>query len=70
MRKPKAFTYEWYDYDALNAYAGLDCVATLELMASLMPKLTEKPRYVWHKQGVKTVSTGPSVFSEQIEIKT
>lgn len=70
MKKPKAFTYEWYDYDILNAYAGLDCVATSELMASLMPKLLEKPRYTWYKQGVRTVSTAPSVFSEQIDIKT
>lgn len=69
MKKPKAFTYEWYDYDVLNAYAGLDCVGTLELMASLMPKLLEKPRYVWHNQGVRTVGTAPSVFSEQIDIK-
>lgn len=70
MKKPKAFTYEWYDYDALNAYAGLDCVATLELMATLMPKLLEKPRFVWHKHGQRTVGTAPSVFSEQIDIKT
>lgn len=70
MKKPKAFTYEWYDYDALNAYAGLDCVATLELMANLMPKLLEKPRFVWHNQGTRTVSTAPSIFSEQIDIKT
>lgn len=70
MRKPSNFTYEWYDYDALNAYAGLDCVATLELMASLMPKLLEKPRYTWYQQGQRTVSTAPSVFSEQLNIKT
>lgn len=70
MKKPSNFTYEWYNYDALNAYAGLDCVATSELMAALMPRLLERPRFVWYNQGVRTVSTAPSVFSEQIDIKT
>jgi DNA polymerase-1 len=39
-------------------------------MSSLMPKLLEKPRFTWYKQGQRTVSTAPSVFSEQLNIKT
>lgn len=70
LRKPSNFTYEWYDYNTLNAYAGVDCIVTSELMAALMPTLAAKNPFAWYHQGVRSVSPAPSVLQEQIEVKS
>jgi hypothetical protein len=32
-------TYEDYDYETLLCYAGLDCIATSELLVNMMPEI-------------------------------
>lgn len=44
--KPVYRTYEDFDYDKLNLYAGLDCIATSKLLSKIFPRLIEKPEFI------------------------
>jgi DNA polymerase-1 len=55
--KPVYNTYEDFNYDDLNLYAGLDCIATSKLLSKLYPKLAEEPSFIVDMKGNKPVYT-------------
>ena len=73
MRKIlKGETYEDYDYDELNTYAGIDTIVTLDLLKALSPRLTTKLDYrvAEGKEILKKKGIVPTVWSELINVKT
>ena len=63
-------TYEDFVFEELNLYAGIDCIATLDLLRALFPALTEKPAYRKLIDGEIVVGEAPSVLNELLEVKT
>lgn len=50
--EPKIYrTYEDYNYDDLNLYAGLDCIATSTVLSRIYPKLAEEPKFIVGMEG-------------------
>lgn len=70
MKKPSYFTYEMYPYDVLCKYAGLDCIATSETMAKLMPVLAERPDYMFYVGGKRQKGRAMSMLQEQETVKS
>lgn len=70
VKKPKSFTYEWYNFQDLLTYAGIDNYVTSKLMSTLMPQMTERVLYSYYKEGERIQSYAPSVFSEISTIKS
>ncbi len=62
-------TYEDFDFDELNLYAGIDTIVTLDLLKALMPALTHRPRYRSYVGGVMSEVRAPDVFTELIDVK-
>lgn len=63
-------TYEDYVFDELNIYAGVDCIATLDLLRALMPRLLAKPKYSNYCANDLIEGNAPDVFTELMEVKT
>lgn len=56
-------TYEDFDFDKLNIYAGIDCIATSELLSSLFPKITEEvPVIEFNDKGGRVTSHAPAII--------
>ena len=50
-------TYEDYNYDDLNIYAGLDCIATSKVLSKIFPKLAEEPSFITSIDGNSPIYT-------------
>jgi len=44
--KPVYRTYEDFDYNKLNLYAGLDCIATSRVLSKVFPRLVDRPEFI------------------------
>jgi len=63
-------TYEDFIFDELNVYAGIDCIATLDLLRALFPKLIAKPKYRNVCANDVTEGNAPDILTELLEVKT
>ena len=63
-------TYEDFVFEDLNLYAGIDCIVTLDLLKSLMPKLLAKPKYADYCANELIEGNAPDVWTELLEVKT
>lgn len=67
---PASKTYEDFDFDDLQLYAGMDCIATSELLAKLFPTITrEQTLFVPGPNGEKTEITAPAIIKSVTEIE-
>lgn len=56
-------SYEDFDFDKLNVYAGIDCIATLELLKKQMPQVhDEEPIIDLDSKGRKVKTTAPAII--------
>jgi DNA polymerase-1 len=67
MAKPP--TYEYYDYDDLCLYAGIDTEVTLNLLAKLMPQIRTSPEYFKSIKGTIIRSNATSIWRELLDVK-
>jgi DNA polymerase-1 len=59
----KKLTYEDFDYDKLNVYAGIDCIATIELLKKQMPIIsTEETKVELNSRGMKMQGKAPAII--------
>jgi len=57
-------TYEDFDFDKLNAYAGLDCIATSAILDRAMPKLVANDEVIVNNVGERPrTETVPTILS-------
>ncbi len=69
MAKIKVDSYEEYPFDALNLYAGIDNIVTLDLLRELGPKIFQASPYRESIKGKSVKSKAPSIWSEHQNIK-
>lgn len=63
-------TYEDFNYDDLQTYAGLDCIATSELLARLMPAIAEEEVfYAPDEKNRKTTTVAPAIIQSVLDIE-
>lgn len=67
--KKKPPTYEYYNFDELCTYAGIDNVATSELLARLWVPLNAKPHFRDYDAGTIKDIMAPSIIDELINVK-
>lgn len=61
--KPAKLTYEDFDYDKLNTYAGIDCIATIELIKKQLSQITtQETKVEVNDKGVKTTGKAPAII--------
>lgn len=66
----KGETYEDFIFDELVTYAGIDCIATLDLLKALFPRLVSKPKYKNVCANEIIDGNAPDVLTELLEVKT
>ena len=63
-------TYEDFDYDKLNLYAGIDCIATSGIASALWPELSKsEPMYIPNEKGEKTKVLAPAIIDSVLKIE-
>lgn len=63
-------TYEDFDFDDLQAYAGIDCIVTSELMARTFPAIIDEPTYrLVGPNGAPFASKAPAIIKSLQEIE-
>jgi hypothetical protein len=68
--KRPAKTYEDFDFDDLQVYAGLDCIGTTELLSRLFPVIArEDTFYVPDEHGNKVKSKAPATLDSIVNIE-
>lgn len=56
-------TYEDFNFDKLNIYAGIDCIATIELLKKQLSQIvTQETKVEINKRGVKTLGKVPAII--------
>lgn len=66
----KGETYEDFIFDELNVYAGIDNIATLDLLRALFPSLIAKPKYKDVCANEVIEGNAPDILTELLEVKT
>lgn len=68
--KPVYRTYEDFDFVKLQEYAGLDCIATSEILARQFPLIIEEPEYVIpNGKGGIIKTRAPAIIKSATEIE-
>jgi hypothetical protein len=68
--KPVYKTYEDFDFTKLQQYAGLDCIATSEILARQFPLIIEEPEYVIpNDKGGMVKTKAPAIIKCATEIE-
>lgn len=68
--QPLVVTYEDFDYDGLNLYAGIDCIATSGIAASMWPEITKVEKmYVPDEKGRKKEVNAPAIIDSVMKIE-
>jgi len=62
LEKPARLTYEDFNFDKLNVYAGLDCIATSGLLSRLFPTLCQEETLHYQDDGVKKSCVAPAII--------
>lgn len=58
----RKLTYEDFDFEKLNVYAGIDCIATSGLLAKLFPTITQEEEIHIFEDGKDKVVTAPAII--------
>lgn len=63
-------SYEDFDFDKLNTYAGIDCIATLELLKAQMPKVTAEEKIIEPgSRGTRVAGNAPAILESFHELE-
>lgn len=73
IKEPKdpiqRLTYEDFDYEKLNVYAGLDCIATSELVSRLYPEVVKREEIAVFDGSNKKIVTAPEILKSYTELE-
>lgn len=68
-QKPIYKTYEDFPAEELYTYAGIDCIATSELLKATFDQITETPAYLKTYKGKKSRNTVQSIYRSLLDVE-